>query len=179
MIIPRRELLTGAALVLAGSLSGCATANPQAFRTQFMADFTKKFIGDPTKIKPPGSPDPWPDPASSGDPPRVWPKQGQTQQQISEDYATFVTVLMTAGYVMAPLPTFPPGSLGEQITSFLQTQNWPAAAPVFPVPPPYPEPLPTVHLLEIAVILDRLLQAINSFNSGQGAGGGGSNWPPH
>jgi hypothetical protein len=99
-----------------------------------------------------------------------------------------VNVLMTVGYVKAPAPTFPSGSLGDAIVQFLTLKNWPAAAPDFPPPPPPPAPpplgpyqneLPTIHLLEIAVILDRLLQAMNSFNAEQGPGGPPGSWPPH
>jgi hypothetical protein len=195
-IIPRRDLLTGAALVLVGSGSGCGKNQPTSsggacwqLRTQFMADFTNKFIGDWTKIKPQGTADNWPDPDNVTDPPtRVWPKKTQTQPEIVNDYITFANVLMTVGYVMAPLPTFPSGSLGDDIVQFLKLKSWPAATPVFPPPPPPPAPpplgpyqnsLPTVHLLEIAVILDRLLQAMNSFNPVAGAGGGPGSWPPH
>lgn len=67
LTIPRRELLTGTALVLVASASGCVKGAPPAvapaitnaakmklLRTQFVADFTAAFIGDPTKIKDPG-----------------------------------------------------------------------------------------------------------------------------
>jgi len=192
MTIPRRDLLTGAALVLVGSASGCGgtgstastggtastastggTQNP--LRTQFMADFTAKFIGDPTKILPAGQVDPWPDPN------RHWPQSGQSRDAVAADYATFVNVLMSVAYVGGPPPTFPPGSLGEQIVQFLQAQNWPKGTS-----PPTGYDKGTVNLVEIAVILDRLLQAINSFpvakpkpGEEHPPGGGGSGWPPH
>jgi hypothetical protein len=176
--IPRRDVLAGAALVLLGSASGCSTGtpgtgtNPQPLRTQFMADFTAKFIGDPTAIKPPGQTDPWPDPN------RLWPTpSGETQIQIVNDYATFANVLMTVGYVMAPPPTFPAGTLGDRIVQFLQAENWPTKTTILPPNPTIS--LPSVHLYEIGVILDRLLQAINSYNPGGPPGGGGSSWPPH
>jgi hypothetical protein len=187
MTILRRDLLTGTALVLAGSASGCAkgkqesasasgcaTSQQELLRTQFIADFTAAFIGDPTKIKDPGPPgqlDPWPDPN------RLWPAPGQKKPDIVTDYATFVNVLMTVGCVMAPPPAAPSGSLGARIAQFLQAQNWPTATSV---PPQYSGELPTVHLVEISVILDRLLHAINSFKEeAKGAGGNGTNWPPH
>jgi hypothetical protein len=154
-----------------------------------MEDFTKKFIGDPAKIKPPGTPDTWPDPKNSSDPPtRLWPRPQQTRADIVTEYGMFANVLMTVGYVKASLPTFASGSLGDDIVQFLKLQNWPTATPVFPPPPPPPPPpplgpyqneLPTVHLLEISVILDRLLQAMNSFNPEKGPGGGPGSWPPH
>jgi hypothetical protein len=179
--IPRRDLLTGTALVLVGSVSGCGKCPAPApapgaklLRTQFMADFTAAFIGDPTKIKDPapcpGSLDPWPDPA------RLWPAPGQNRVAIVTDYATFVNVLMTVGYVLAPPPAAPSGSLGDKIAQFLQAQNWPTGTTF---PPECNNELPTVHLAEIAVILDRLLQAMNSFNPGDKPGGGGGGWPPH
>jgi hypothetical protein len=186
--ILRRDLLAGTALVLLGasgcgnSKQNCGSANPNSLRTDFMRDFTKKFIGDPAKIKDPAPPpatDPWPDPDPTIPPTpttRVWPRPGENRTQIVDEYATFLNVLLTVGYVGAPPPTFPSGSLGDEIGKFLIAQNWPAATPT--VPPEYMNELPTVHMVEIAVIQDRLLQAINSFK-GQGAGGGGSNWPPH
>jgi hypothetical protein len=153
-----------------------------------MDDFTKKFIGDPTKIKPAGTPDNWPDPEISTDPStRVWPRSGQLRPDIVAEYGIFASVLMTVGYVKAS-PAVSNPSLGYDIVQFLTMQNWPTAPPVFPAPPPPPAPpplgpyqnqLPTVHLLEIAVILDRLLQAMNSFNPEQGPGGPPGSWPPH
>jgi hypothetical protein len=173
MIIPRRDLLTGAALVLVGSASGC-DGSPQRLRTQFMTDFTAEFIGDPTTIKDPAplpAVDSWPDPH------RRWPGQNETQTDIVTDFGTFVNVLLTMGYVMGPPPAFPSGSLGARIVLFIQGKNWPTATTI--LTGSQNEPLPTVHLVEISVILDRLLQAMNSFNPQQGKGGGGSNWPPH
>jgi len=187
--ILRRDLLAGTALVLFGA-SGCGNgtqnsgnANPKALRTNFMKDFTAAFIGDPKKIKDPAPPpakDPWPDPEETNPPSpptRLWPKCGQKMNDIVADYATFVNVLMTVGYVGAPPPNFPSGSLGDRIVQFLTTYPWPTGTGV---PSEYQGELPTVSLAEIAVIQDRLLQAINSFKvTCPGAGGGGSNWPPH
>jgi hypothetical protein len=173
--IPRRALLTGAALLVAGGASACCWGRDKPLRTKFMADFTAAFIGDPTKIKDPAPPpatDTWPDPN------RLWPTLSppQTQLQIVADYETFVNALLTVGYINAPPPAYPPGSLGEKIVQFLQAKNWPNGTDV---PSEYGSERPTVHLVEISVILDRLLQAINSYNPEHGAGGGGSNWPPH
>jgi hypothetical protein len=171
--IPRRHLLTGgAALVLAGGASGC-NGNQNPVRTPFMAAFTAQFIGDPTKIKASGQQDDWPDPN------RLWPKlqPAQTSAQILADYLTFMNALMMAGYVIAPLPNPGPSQLATDIANFLTAQNWPTST----TPPAgYPTlPLPTIHLIEICVIHDRLLQAINSYNPEKGGGGGGSSWPPH
>jgi hypothetical protein len=188
MIIPRRDLLAGTALVLLGSAGGCGngkqtsgSANQKPLRTQFIADFTAAFIGDPTKIKdaaPPPATDPWPDPEPTtppSPPTRLWPTSGQNRTEIVADFATFVNVLLTVGYVGAPPPAASAGSLGDKIGKFLIAQNWPAGTAV---PSEYQNELPTVHIVEIAVIQDRLLQAINSFTNG-GSGGSGSNWPPH
>jgi len=186
LIIPRRELLTGAALAFVTSASGCKHDKPlpagagscsdqQApLRTPFLDAFTAKFIGDPTKIKAAGLPDNWPDPN------RVWPSPTApfpTSLEIYNQYATFLNALMTVGYVLGSPPAFTSGSLGDQIVQFLTAQNWPTST----TPPTgYTSvPLPTIHLIEISVIHDRLLQALNSYNPQNSPGGGGSSWPPH
>jgi len=199
MIIPRRDLLTGSALVLVGSASGGVgnaqpSACPPPLRTTFIQEFTRKFIGDPATVQVDG----WPDPN------RVWPRPKpqprQTQPEVAADCASFVKVLMTVGYVgQSPNPASP---LESQILQFLHgwkngsITGWPATPPVFIQPaPPGPYPDGTVHLLEIAVIFDRLLQAINSYEAAasgaaaSGAAAGGvapkgphtysSHWPPH
>ena len=177
LIVPRREVLAGSALVLIGGVSGCgntAAAKPYLLRTQFMADFTAEFIGDPTTI-----PDPAPPPKKNiwPDPNRRWPTDKQVGTDILADYATFVNVLMTVGYLAGPAPsTYAAGTLGDRIGKFLTAKNWPIQPPV---PPEYQKEQPTVHLIEIAVILDRLLHAINTFNPGGAPGGGPTGWPPH
>src|SRR5262245_11285743 len=154
----------------------------QKLRTQFVASFTAEFIGPPTKIKDPGSPSAWPDPEPDPADPnpkktRVWPDSEQTTTSIVDDYATFVNVLMTIGYVGAGTPTGPNATLAAKILQFLnQNPKWPSQTAV---PAEYASEKPTVHLVEIGVILDRLLQAINSFNASGGPAGGGSGWPPH
>jgi hypothetical protein len=191
--ILRRDLLAGAALVLLGSASGCGhgstsggNASAKRLRTDFMKEFTAKFIGDPGKIRDPAPPpatDPWPDPDQTNPPTpttRVWPSPGQNKSDAVADYQTFVTVLLYVALVGAPPPatSYPNSTLGASIMQFLQATHWPSPAGV---PNEYLGELPTVYLVEIAVIQDRLLQAINSFDfSGSGGTGGtGSNWPPH
>jgi hypothetical protein len=180
MIIPRRDLLTGTALVLVGSASGCAkepatatapspaSATPasQPLRTQFMADFTAKFIGDPTKMPAQGEKSTWPDP-------RVWPDPKITARDVvATQYAMFVNLLMTFGYVGGPSPAKPSDPLGANIWQFLVDQKWPGT-------PPSGYDNTNVPLVEIAVILDRLLQAMNSFNMSGGPGGPPGSWGPH
>jgi hypothetical protein len=179
MIIARRDLLTGSMLVLVGSAIGgaCnAQPRPSPVHTTFMDDFTTKFIGDPAKL------DSWPDPS------RKWPRQGQSKADVAKEYATFVNVLMTVGFVQPhPIPT-PHTSLGVSILHYLQSYPWPSQSGASW--PPY-----DVYLVEIAVILDRLLQSINSFGlpapippPGPHPLGSpwprppqpnGSQWPPH
>jgi len=188
--IPRRDLLTGAALVFIGSASGCggssggggsaggsgsaaACMKPPSF--PFADSFTAEFIGDPTKIKPAGEKDPWPGP----DPNRKWPASGSFRNDVATEYETFVHVLMSVAYVGGSPPTYPSGSLGARIVQFLQTQNWPNGSPT---PTEYKtEDRGTVTLMEMSIIQDRLLQALNSFRiaSETSSSGGGSSWPPH
>lgn len=177
MTILRRDLLTGGALVLLSSASGCGS-QPQKVRTQFMADFTKKYIGDPTTLKDPapyGNSDTWPDPG------RKWPTPKEPLADAVNDYLTFVNVLLTVGFVGGSAPSGPNASLAADIAQFLQTEDWPTKTTfVAGTPSEYNNELPTVHLVEVAVIQDRLLQALNSYDpTGSGKGGGGSNWPPH
>jgi hypothetical protein len=184
MIIPRRDLLTGTALVLVGSASGCAkppatapapppaSAAPakQPLRTKFIADFTTQFIGDPTTMPAAGELSPWPAPN------RVWPdpKTSLARDVVVSQFATFVNLLMTFGYVSGPPPAKPSDPLGASIWQFLVDQKWPGTPP-----PGYDNTI--VPLEEIAVILDRLLQAMNSYQlAGPGSGGGPpGSWGPH
>ena len=92
----------------------------------------------------------------------------QTKTDAVTDYAAFVNVLLTVRLV-GPSPTYPSGSLGDSVVQFLKAYPWPSGTGV---PSEYQGELPTVYLVEIAVIQDRLLQAINSFDfTGHGAGG--------
>jgi len=189
--IPRRDLLTGAALVLIGSASGsnevlAATCrHPHKLRTDFMAAFTDKFIGASANIPQPGCDSFWPDlhhPPQPGDPPRLFPTAGRGTADIVGDYTTFVKVLLTVVTDPGTDPTAPgftPNpALAATIVKFLKDQHWPNGTPPPPIPSEYSTERDLVNLVEIAVIQDRLLQAINTFG-GPGAGGGGSNWPPH
>jgi hypothetical protein len=128
-------------------------AAPKPVRTKFMADFTAQFIG------------------ASAIPP--WPADGQTNASIVADFQTFMSILIAAEVSHTPPPTGPIGSLAARVGSFLIAQNWPVAAPI---PKTWQTIQPTVHLIEISVIADRLLKAINS---SPGRGGQGSGWPPH
>jgi len=139
---------------------GKSKSGQPLLRTQFMADFTHEFIYD-----------------SSGK--FLWPVAGQSKTAVLADYLTFVTVLMTVGYIEAPAPAASPGSLGDRIATFLANQKWPSQTSIKPKWVKDPG-RPTVHLIEIAVILDRLLEAINGFHFKLTARGGGpGGWPPH
>src|SRR5262249_37242129 len=140
---------------------------PQGACTQFIADFTDNFIGDHKKLKPRGQADTWPDGS------RVWPPSSQCPDDIATGYATFVNVLMRVGYVGGWSPPVGPSALGKNIWQYLQPdptatpgswkiKGWPDGTTPSTPPTPYYD----THLVEISVILDRLLQAINSFDVG-------------
>jgi hypothetical protein len=214
MTIPRRDLLTGTALILVGeklargvepsgsnanapsasTSAGGKCRHPDQLRTDFMKDFTAEFIGDPTKILDPGCDDPWPDPPKTNPPTpstRRWPSPRSGRKQIADEYATFVHVLLSFAFVPGPQPPQPPTNtpnpaMAAKILLFLQNYKpkWPNATPIPPEyhkPPALMDERGEVNLVEIAVISDRLLQAINSYDlTGEGGrGGGGSGWPPH
>jgi len=130
-------------------------ASKPKLRTQFMQDFTEEFIGEPDTIKEPGYPDPWPDPS------RRWPREGQGTSEIVADYTTFVNALLSVGYADAEPAAAPNRALADQIVRFLRERNWPKGEPIILTPEYQYEDRGTVTLVEIAVILDRLLQAIN------------------
>jgi hypothetical protein len=128
-------------------------AAPIKVRTQFMADFTAQFIGQ--KAVPP------------------WPATGQSNASIAADFETFMSILISAAVTLTPPPTVPIGSLAARIGSFLIAHKWPVSTTI---PKRWREIQPTVRLIEISVIADRLLEAINValYRAGQGSG-----WPPH
>lgn len=137
-------------------------------RTQFMVDFVNQFIrqGSPDRLLPgPNETKDW-----------LWPTGNPTTQQIIDDYLSALNVLLTVGHALGAAPAVPVGSLGASIVPFLAAKGWPATTPV---PPDWADEQPTVHLVEIAVISDWLLAAINAFKPPSAAGGGGSHWPPH
>ena len=121
-----------------------------------MADFTKTFIRQGNAY--------------------LWPVAGQQRSDVVNDFQTFVAVLSAVGYgLSAPVTTTP---LGARLVQFIGApRNWPT---VNGVPSRFQSELPTVALVEIAVILDRLLEAINAFKLvGGGPGGQPGGWPPH
>jgi hypothetical protein len=126
-------------------------------RTPFMADFTKAFI-------------------SQGGT-NLWPVANQKRADIVADFEAFVKVLLTVGYGL-PAPANN-GPLGDRVVQFLGApRNWPNDPTG--IPARLQGQLSTVALVDIAVILDRLLKAINAFKLvTTGKGGGPSNWPPH
>jgi len=121
-------------------------------RTKFMGAFIKEFVG--TKANP-------------------WPANGQTNASISADFETFMDVLITAAVTQRTPTSGGSMSLADRVASFLIAKGWPVTAPI---PKQWQTIQPTVRLIEVSVIADRLLKAINE---GSGRGGGGSGWPPH
>src|SRR5690349_1155245 len=115
-------------------VSTSGKGGPQVLSTQFIGDFTKEFIRISKKEF-------------------IWPADGQTEQDILDDYQTFVNVLMMVGYLGLAAPAATPGSLGGRIGKFLEDQKWPDETSI-EVKWEKKVGRPTVHLVEIAVILD-------------------------
>jgi hypothetical protein len=132
------------------------TAAATRVRTKFMSAFLSEFV------KAPGG-SPWPDP-------------DQTEQSIVQDFGTFMDMLMTSGYLLQPPVPDNSGSLGDRIAKFLIAQQWPAGASV---PKQFQQYNPSLRLIEVSVIADGLLKAINHWRPAGKTGGGGSIWPPH
>jgi hypothetical protein len=135
--------------------SASAKKKQTLLRTSFMADFTKTFIRQGKTY--------------------LWPVGGQERSDVVADFQTFVAVLSAVGYGLpAPVVNTP---LGARLVQFIGApRNWPT---VTGVPSRFQKDLPTVALVEIAVILERLLEAINAFKLVKGPGGPPGRWPPH
>ena len=141
---------------MAKKKKGSKRKPPQKVRTQFMAAFTKRFIGKKPTF--------------------LWPVPGQLKNAVAADFETFLDVLITAGYVkVAPTPGAP-GSLRQQVIDFLTAEGWPNTTPI---PTKWQGIQPTIRLIEISVLSDRLLEAVNAYVPPGGSGGGPSGWPPH
>jgi hypothetical protein len=128
---------------------------PTLVRTKFMSAFTSEFIRDPKTHK-------W-----------KWPTDGQTPESIVEDFETYIDVLMRADFV---LPSNANSALRIRLAAFLNTEHWPVTSSI---PKAWKKIQPTVRLIEISVIVDRLLEAVNAFTNPTESGGGPIGWPPH
>jgi hypothetical protein len=121
-------------------------------RTKFMSAFIKQFV------------------TSKANP---WPAPAQTNASVIVDFETIMDVLISAAVTLQSPTSGGSASLADRVASFLIANNWPITAPI---PKQWQSIQPTVRLIEVSVIADALLKAINK---GSGAGGGGSGWPPH
>jgi hypothetical protein len=136
----------------AAKKSAKSSAAAGKVRTKFMSAFIKQFV------------------TSKANP---WPAPGQTNASIIVDFETFMDVLISAAVTLNPPTSGGGASLADRIASFLIANQWPVSTPI---PKQWQSIQPTVRLIEVSVIADGLLKAINK---GSGAGGGGSGWPPH
>ena len=127
---------------------------PKLVRTKFMAAFSSQFIGSKAIT-------PWPAPG------------GQSNPSMVADFLTFMGVLSSAEITLTPPTGGNSDSVADRLGNFLIAQKWPANTPI---PKQWQGIQSTVRLIEISVIADRLLKAINS---SPGRGGPGSGWPPH
>ena len=105
----------------------------------------------------------------------LWPNRSQNGTSVVADFEAIVDVLMNVGFLQQPPAPDGSGSVRDKVSKLIQDQNWPASS----VSSSTTYDDLTVHLVEIAVIIDNLLRAINGGFAERGAGGGGSTWPPH
>ncbi len=126
-----------------------------------MADFQRTFIFDKSL---------------SGDARILWPPPGFANKDAMRDLADVIDVL-GARFAAQPLSAggATPPTFRDRVIKFLTDRNWPNGSSV---PRAFTQAghEGTVHLVEMAVICDRMLEALNAGGSG---GGGGSPWPPH
>jgi hypothetical protein len=130
---------------------------PQKVRTDFMSAFTSRFIHDSaTKT--------W-----------LWPAAGRAPADIVAEFETFVNVLMQSEVAIQPVPSDGSDSLESQLAIFLMAEKWPVSTVI---PKKWRGEQRTVRLVEIAVIVERLLHAIDVHRK-IAAGGSPEGWPPH
>jgi hypothetical protein len=129
---------------------------PAKVRTKFMSAFTKEFIHD-------SATNTW-----------KWPAQKQSDDSVLADFKTFIDVLMHSGFLELPVHPGSSNSLRNRLARFLRDAPWPGKQSS--VPKKWRKEQATVHLIEISVIVDRLLHAINQPRDALGTP---SIWPPH
>jgi hypothetical protein len=134
-----------------------APATTKLLRTPFMAAFHKKLIFDRSKPK---------------EQRILWPPKVISDAQALQDFSDTMAVLGARMAREKPVAKGD-GSFRDRVIKFLGRRKWPEKSPV---PAQYATKERMVHLIEMAVISDRMLQA---FSEGRGGGGGGSSWPPH
>ncbi|HTT01469.1 MAG TPA: hypothetical protein VMG11_05210 [Steroidobacteraceae bacterium] len=132
-----------------GSASG-------SVQTQFMKDFVSTLLGKP---------DNW-----------SWPTPGESQDNIIADFGIFTNTLLSAALTLTTPASGGTQSLSDRIAAFLTAQQWPVNTPI---PKPWDQIQPTVRLIEISVIIDHVLEALNAYTNPGSRGGPGGGWPPH
>ncbi len=124
-------------------------------RTKFIADFTKTFIVQGKT--------------------RIWPANPPPNKDaVAADFQTFAKVLFTMG-IGLPAPAVT-DALGAQLVAFLTANNWPNDPRRVPAHLITEYGLGTIALVEIAVIMDRLLESVSAAGL---AGDNTRGWPPH
>jgi hypothetical protein len=137
------------------------TNAPDYVRTQFITDFVAEFIR----------------PSRTAD--FKWPSPELPRPAVLAEFEMFLHVLMTAAYLdRDPDSDGAPeadgtDALRDRLVKFLKVEDWPRSTPI---PKKWAKIQPTVRLIEIAVLTDCLLEAINSHPTVCGAG---ASWPPH
>jgi hypothetical protein len=122
-------------------------------RTGFMSDFVAEFIRSPRAKE------------------FKWPSRELPAPAVLAEFQMIMDVLMRAGYLNGDLVADGTNALRDRLVNFLQAQDWPRSTPI---PRKWEKIKPTVRLIEVAVIADGLLEAINFHPTVAGSG-----WPPH
>jgi hypothetical protein len=132
------------------------TKSPDYVRTQFISDFVVEFL-----CSSPRSRD------------FKWPSPELPAAAVLAEFQMFLDVLMTAGYLHRDPEADGTNALRDRLVKFIKDEDWPRSTPI---PRKWAKIQQTVRLIEIAVITDWLLEAINSHPTVDAAAAG---WPPH
>jgi hypothetical protein len=129
---------------------------PDYVRTKFLTDFVAEFLRSSPRSRQ-----------------FKWPSPELPAAAVLAEFQMFLDVLMTAAYLHRDPEADGTSELRDRLVKFLQDEDWPRSTPI---PRKWAKIQPTVRLIEISVVTDCLLEAINSHPT---VGGAAAGWPPH
>jgi len=106
----------------------------------------------------------------------TWPTVGESNDAIVADFVTLTSGLLSTALTLTPPAPDGSGSMRDRLANFLIAQKWPVNTLI---PARWAGIQPTVRLIEISVITDHILEALNAFRLPDSRGGGPGAWPPH
>jgi hypothetical protein len=105
-----------------------------------------------------------------------WPAPKDSRATIQKDFATVLDLLLEAVFKLKTPDAASGSSLRDRVATFAAAQDWPITPAI---PPQWEDIRRTARFIEISLIADHLLEAINAHRAEGESGGSSSEWPPH